>query len=151
LLQTSKIEDERILTVLEEMRNVIMKVRSKWIFWKKRAPATSEIHLEFSDLYGRLRSALTSFFSSLSNFLKESRTDENVLLYLIEHRKAFDLYLGHRIIENLLSGFFPGGCHELRAAICEGYTRRGFALFYAEQESLLDDFEREFQGCLIHS
>jgi hypothetical protein len=150
LLQASKITDEMILTVLEEMRNAIMKVRSKLIFWKKQVPSMNEIHLEFTDLYGKLRSNLTSFFSSLSDFLKESRTDENVLLYLIEHRKEFNLCLGAKTIEQLLSDFFPAGCHELRAAICEGYTRRGFSRFYAEQESLLDAFEREFQGCLIH-
>jgi len=147
LLQASKVGDETILVVLEEMRNAIMKVRSKLFFWKKVVPSHSEIALEFSELHQKLRGQLASFFVSLHAFLKESRTDENVLLYLVEHRKEFNLYLGHKTIENLLNSFFPSGSHELRATICEGYTRRGFGTFYAQQEPILDALEWETNGC----
>jgi hypothetical protein len=147
LLRASKIGDEAILMSLEEMRNAIMKIRSKLILWRKRIPTRDEIHAEFSALYHTLRNKLAEFFSSLYPFLKESRTDENVLLFLIEHRKEFNLYLGPKKIENLLSDFFPAGPDELRAAICEGYTRRGFGAFYASQEPMLDALEWETQGC----
>jgi hypothetical protein len=146
LLQGSKVGDEAVLVVLEEMRNAVMKIRSKLIFWKKKAPSREEIIEEFRELYGQLKKKLASFFSSLLPFLKESRTDENVLLYLVEHREEFNLYLGENTIENLLSSFFPSGPHELRAMICEGYTRRGFSAFYAEQEPMLDALEWETQN-----
>lgn len=147
LLQASKIEDGMILVDLEEMQNAIMKTRSKVIVWKKKSPLPEEIGLEFTNLYNQLRKKFSSFFSSLIAFLRESRTDENVLFYLIEHRNEFNLYLGPKTIENLLSSFFPAGYHELRATICEGYTRRGFGEFYAEQEPLLDALEWETHGC----
>ncbi len=147
LLQGSKVSDETVLVLLEEMRNAVMKIRSKLIFWKKKAPLREEIGAEFTELYKQLHKNLASFFSSLHSFLKESRTDENVLLYLVEHRKEFNLYLGEHAIENLLSGFFPSGPHELRAMICEGYTRRGFGAFFESQEPMLDALEWETHGC----
>jgi len=146
LLQASKVDDESILVILEEMRNGIMKVRSKLLFWKKKLPTQEEIRSDFTELYKRMHDHLASFFSSLLPFLKQSRTDENVLLYLIERRKEFNLYLGAKTIENLLNGFFPSGPHELRAVICEGYTRRGFAEFYSKQEPLIDALEWETEG-----
>jgi len=151
LLQGSKVGEETILIVLEEMRNAVMKIRSKILFWKKKVPAREEIHSEFAELYQKLRLKIASFFSSLLPFLKESRTDENVLLYLVERRSDFNLFLGPKTIENLLNGFFPSGPHELRATICEGYTRRGFQAFYAQQEPLLDALEWETSGCLSQS
>jgi hypothetical protein len=147
LLQGSKVGDEKVLVILEEMRNAVMKIRSKLFTWKKNVPSRSEITSEFSELRAKLKSKLSSFFLSLHAYLKESRTDENVLLYLIEHRKEFNLYLGPKTIENLLNSFFPSGPHELRATICEGYTRRGFGAFYAEQEPILDALEWETNGC----
>jgi hypothetical protein len=147
LLQGSKVGDETILMILEEMRNSIMKIRSKLIFWKKKVPPRGEIDAAFTELYNQLHRKLVAFFSSLFPFLKESRTDENVLLYLVEHRKEFNLFLGSKTIENMLNGFFPSGPHEMRATICEGYTRRGFGAFYAQQEPMLDALEWETHEC----
>src|SRR3990167_5451505 len=141
LLQASKVGDETLLLILEEMRNAIMKLRSKLLFWKKKVPVHQEIGFECKDLHRQLLSKLLSFFNALRSFLKESRTDENVLLYLIEHRGHFNRHLGVQTIETLLQHFFPAGPEELRATICEGYTRRGFAAFYAKQEPLLDALE----------
>ena len=151
LLQASKIGNETILIDLEEMQHPIMKVRSKMILWKKQAPLPEEISSAIAELCDQLRKKFISFFSSLSPFLIESRTDENVLLYLIEHRQTFNFYLGQKTIENLLSRCFPAGYHELRATICEGYTRRGFGEFYTKQEPLIDTLERETYGCLSQS
>lgn len=147
LLEGSKVGDETILVILEEMRNAIMKIRSKLIFWKKKAPSQEKIDEELIELYRQLHCKLASFFASLLAFFKESRTDENILLYLIEHREEFNFFLGKKTIEVLLSSFFPAGPHELRAMICEGYTRRGFGAFYAEKEPMLDALEWEVHGC----
>ena len=62
LLQGSKVSDETILVLLEEMRNGVMKIRSKLIFWKKKAPLREEIETEFTELYKQLHRNLASFF-----------------------------------------------------------------------------------------
>ncbi len=147
LLQASKISDDTILLVLEEMRNSILNVKSRLVAWKKKLLSKEEAQLNLAALYGELDKKFRAFFSALSVFLKESRTNENVLIYILEHRDQFNRSLGPRTIENLLCRLFPSGPCELRAAICEGYTRRGFADFYALQEPLLDAVEWETCSC----
>lgn len=149
LLQASNIEDETILVLLEAMRHSIMKIKSKLVFLGNKASVQDEIWPIFRDVYNELHDKLGAFFTALSVFLQESKTDENILLYLIEHREQFNLYLGARTIENLLSRLFPAGPHELRAAIRQGYTQRGFATFYAQQESLLNALEWG-NACMKH-
>lgn len=117
LLKAFKMQDESLLLQIDEIQNV------------RKQEAKSE--------------KLSSFFSSLIPFLQESKTDENILLFLVEKAKEFNAYLGPRTIENLLQEFFPAGPHELRAMICEGYTRRGFHAFYRAQEPMLDALEWE--------
>ncbi|MBI5272533.1 MAG: hypothetical protein HY861_00940 [Chlamydiia bacterium] len=138
LLQASNISDETIPTLLETMRNATVKVRTKHLSWSKQAAqAKEEVRQELFQFKQNLRQNLSSFFSALFPFLQETYMDENVLLYLIEHREAFNLFLGPRAIENLLRIFFPAGIDSLRETICNGYTRRGFAAFYTQQEPLL--------------
>ena len=133
--------------ILEEMRNAILRMKSKMIGWKK-TPAVQgsvqpfdEILSSLSELYSELHAKLCRFFLALTLFLQEARSDENVLLYLIEHKHEFNSFLGARTIEQLLQRFFPAGHPQLRAAICEGYTRRGFSTFFAEAEPLIDSIE----------
>lgn len=145
LLQASSVRDEEIPLILEEMRNSILRIKSRIIGWKKR-PAfhpCDEILFHLLELFSDLSSKLKRFFSSLSLFLQEARSDENVLLYMIEHKHEFNSYLGERAIEDLLHRFFPAGHSQLRAVICEGYTRRGFSSFFAEAEPLIDSIEWE--------
>ncbi|MBM3184588.1 MAG: hypothetical protein FJZ64_04720 [Chlamydiae bacterium] len=151
LLKASKVGDEAILSILEEMQNAVMKVRSKLLLWNKKVPVSEIISTECKTLHRSLYQKLDSFFEALKMFLKESRTDENVLIYLIEHRKKFNQYFGVQSIETLLKNFFPTGPEELRATICEGYTRRGFSAFYSEQECLLDALEWEPSECQVPS
>lgn len=147
LLQASKISDDALLLILEEMRNSILNVKSRLVTWKKKLPSKEELQPNLAALYGELHKKFRAFFSSLSLFLHESRTNENILIYILEHRVQFNSYLGPRTIENLLCRLFPSGPCELRAAICEGYTRRGFTDFYAKQEPLLDAIEWEASSC----
>ncbi len=127
MLKTFKSEDKKIPDLLEKMREAIIRVRD---------------HLtSLAELSKELQQTFHEFFLALLPFLQGLRTDENVLLYLIEHHETFNLYLGKRSIETLLQTFFPSGIHELRATLCEGYTRRGFSDFYAGKEHLLDALE----------
>lgn len=141
LIQASRADLEALPMILEEMRNAILKLKSKLLLWKKALHPLDQILLHLLDLYTELQMKFSSFFSALIPYLQESRTDENVLLYLIENKDIFNQYLAPRTIENLLARFFPTGFDELRAAICEGFTRRGFADFFAEKEPLINAIE----------
>lgn len=127
MLTAFKNEDKKIPLLLEKMRGAVIGVRDHRIAIEK--------------LPEELREAFYEFFLALRPFLQDSRTDENVLLYLIEHRETFNLHLGKETIETILHNFFPAGKHELRATLCEGFTRRGFASFFASQEHLLEGLE----------
>ena len=83
------------------------------------------------------------FFTALIPFLHEARRDENVLTYLIEHKDALNSLLGNREIERLLQSFFPAGHAALRAAIYEGYAKRGFTSFFDSIEQIIDAIEWE--------
>jgi hypothetical protein len=143
LIQASHIRDNEMLLVLEEMRNAILIVRSKMLGWKKLAGNIEPIRSSLYELYDDLFGKLVRFFTALSRFLKEARSDENVLIYLIEKKDKLNESLGLRHIEDLLQSFFPAGHAQLRAAIFEGYTRRGFTTFLASVESLIDAIEWE--------
>ncbi|HLB52147.1 MAG TPA: hypothetical protein VJK48_00350 [Chlamydiales bacterium] len=119
LLQASKVQGTSSLQSLEDMQ------RCKLISF------STEIK----------KDSLRAFFFTLFPLFEESKTNENILLSLIEHRQEWNDSLGEGIIERLFSSLFPAGPFELKAAICEGFTRRGFASFYATKESLVDTIE----------
>jgi hypothetical protein len=141
LLQISKMDEEILPLILEEMRSAILKLKSKLLLWKKALHPLDQILIYLFDLYSELHMKLGHFFSSLTPFLQKARTDENVLIYLIENKQKFNQYLGDKTIENLLSLFFPSGFDELRAAICEGFTRRGFSDIFNQKEMLIHTVE----------
>ena len=143
LLQASHVKDSEIPTILEEMRNSILKIKSKIVAWKKIEVALVQARTQFLELYDDLFQKFSRFFTSLSPFLKEARYDENVLIYLIENKDQFNTHLGLRRIEDLLQSFFPAGHDQLRAAIHEGFTRRGFTTFLTSVEPLIDAIEWE--------
>jgi hypothetical protein len=147
LLQASKIHDETLLLLLEDMRNSVLKVKTRIVTWTKRLSAPEEWRQSLAVFYEELDKKFREFFSALFPFLQESRTNENILIHLVEYRGAFNHHLGEKAIENLLCSLFPSGLYELRTAICEGYTRRGFADFYKKQEALLDAIEWEAPAC----
>ena len=153
LLQASKIEDTSLLKELDEMRISILEFRSQVPLPKGRVSSSMEILLSPLDFLKSLHQKLCSFFFTLTPFLYEARTDENILLKLIEYRQMFNEHLGSHAIEKLLQKFFPNGHSHLRAVICEGFTRRGFTSFLAEKEHLIEEIEREMDSsCLsIHN
>lgn len=145
LLQASSVSDPELILIMEEMRKSVLLIKSKMMLWKKmpgRAPLPEMLH-HLMHLYSELFEKLCRFFNVLSPFLKEARSDENVLIYLIENKEKLNKYLGERYIENLLQSFFPAGHDQLRAAIHEGYTRRGFTIFLSAVEPLIDEVQWE--------
>lgn len=143
LLQASHVVEHEILVILEEMRSDILNARSKLLARKKPHIPADRILLQLSQLYSSLFHKICRFFDALTPFFKEARYDENVLIYLIENKDRFNSYLGLQRIEGLLQSFFPAGHAQLRAAIYEGYTRRGFTTFLSSIEPLVDALEWE--------
>ena len=136
----SRIElKEPVGDLLDEMRDEVLSFRQKMIHWKRKSipPSTEEI----KSLWLILSERLVQFYENLLPFFEESKSDENVLFYLIEHRELFNQILFPRKIEDLLSHLYPAGPAHLRAILCEGYTRRGFGEFYAKHEALIDSIE----------
>lgn len=145
LLQASHVSDPELTIVMEEMRKSILMVKSKIMVWKKmpsRYPLR-EMLKQLMELYTDLHQKLGRFFKAMSPFLKEARSDENVLIYLIENKDKFNQHLGERRIEELLQSFFPAGHDQLRATIYEGYTRRGFTTFLNSIEPLIEAIQWE--------
>ena len=145
LLQASHVSDPEVTIIMEEMRKSILIVKSQIMVWKKmpaRYPLKDMLE-QLMELYSNLFHKLRRFFKALTPFLKEARSDENVLIYLIENKDKLNGYLGDRQIEELLQGFFPAGHDQLRAAIHEGYTRRGFTSFLSSVEPLIDAVQWE--------
>jgi len=143
LLQASHIRDNEVLVILEKMRNDILKVRSKMISWKKMSVTFEEVRTEFLELFANIYYQLRQFFHAFSPFLKEARFDENVLIYLVENKAKLNSNLGEKWVDDLLKSFFPAGHGQLRTAIFEGFTRRGFTTFLSSIEPLIDAIEWE--------
>ena len=147
LLQASPINGSEILRILEELRTPMLKVKTKLNTWKKIPAPLLQIQEDLKELYSTLYRKFCCFFKALHPYLKEARSDENVLTYLIENKDSLNSFLGQHHIEEMLQSFFPAGHAQLRAAIIEGYTRRGFTDFLAKVEPLIDAIEWETQVC----
>ncbi len=98
------------------------------------------LQLQIANLQG-LQEDLRPFFGVLIPFLFESRTDENILIKLLELKSGLNQKLGPNTIESLLLNFSPLGIAYLKTIISEGLTRRGFTSFLAEKEHLFDTIE----------
>jgi hypothetical protein len=145
LTQFSPINDLPLISIMEEIRKLIISMKAKIRVWKKiqtRYPL-EEVTGQFMDLYNHILEKLSSFFHHLTPFLKDARSDENVLVYLIENKEKLNRYIGDRQIETLLQAFFPKGPEQMRTAIHEGYTRRGFTTFLNSIEPLIDEVQWE--------
>lgn len=143
LIQASKIADATLAELVEEMEQSIFRLRTKLVQAKKIPLPSNQILIGLDTLYAFLEKKLLGYFSALTPYLQEARTDENVLIHLIEQKETFNHFLGPRVIEELLRRFFPTGQPHLRAVICEGFTRRGFASFFAEKETIIEELEWE--------
>lgn len=99
--------------------------------------------LQFQSDHRLFHEQLRSFFSALLPFLYHARTDENILIRLLENRERFNLYLGNNTIEKLIQSYSPSGTDHLKTIISEGLTRRGFVSFLAEKEHLINAIEWE--------
>jgi hypothetical protein len=142
LLARTKVDlREPIETLLDNMRDAILDFRSKSTSWKRKMPPIFMIASEIKLLSSTLTMRLGEFFEALIPFFEEAKSDENILFYLIENRAAINKVLFPKKVEDLFSHLYPAGPEHLRAIICEGYTRRGFADFYKKHETLIDSID----------
>lgn len=145
LLQASQIKETELIFVFEDLRKEILVFKTKLMIWKKLSSKypLEEILEQLMQLKRRFFQNFQTFFKALTPFLKEARSDENVLVYLIENKEELNRNLGPKCIEELLQSFFPAGHDQLRAVIYEGYTRRGFNAFFSTVEPLIDEVQWE--------
>jgi len=141
LLQASRIGDSPLLDELNRMSMFILETRSSLY------PEMEGLNASF---FQEFRGKISSIFSLLLPFLYEARSDENVLVKLLELRNVLECALGLGTIESVLRSFFPGGHAHLRTLIFEGLTRRSFTHFLSEKEPLIDAIEWE-SVCLTKS
>jgi hypothetical protein len=147
LLQNSRIGECEIPLILEKMRNSAVGMRSKLIVWQKIPASAAQMREQYESFCLSMREQLQAFFEAMRPFLKNARTDENVLVFLLEKRESLNRFLGERCVENLLCSFFPAGFEQLRAVIIEGYSRRGFTAFLESIEPLIERVEWESPCC----
>lgn len=119
LLQNST---RKPLQVLEDLRNLILQ----------------ELALSWKERLEQIGLGLKRFFEALQLPLYESRSDESVLVFLMENKQKINHYLGASTLENLFGVFFPEGPDQLRAVLFEGFSKRGFSLFFKKIEPLID-------------
>lgn len=129
LLQASKIPEGAVVAMIEDIHCSVLQLKTRLTLLKKPLEAK---------FLKTLQQKLAALFSALLPHLQEVKMDENVLIYLIEQKKKWNALLGNQAIEQLLNRFFPEGRSQLRSLLSEGFTRRGFASFFAEKEPLLD-------------
>ncbi len=123
-----------LICALEEIRKVLFSFKIRSILSEKIAKGEAP-----QLLASQLQECLKDYFQKLTPLLRESRSDENLLVYLIENRDTFNEFLGEKCIQELLQSFFPTGHDQLRAVIYEGYNRRGFDSFFASVEPLINE------------
>ncbi|MBX7067341.1 MAG: hypothetical protein K1X28_08930 [Parachlamydiales bacterium] len=145
LIQASQIKEPELFPVLEEIRKELLTFRSKMLVWKKLSASypLEEMLEQLMQLTSHLFEHLRSYFRALVPFLRETRSDENLLIFLIENKQRLNRDLGPHCIEELLQSFFPAGHDQLRAVIYEGYTRRGFSEYFTAVEPLINELHWE--------
>ncbi|MBS0625703.1 MAG: hypothetical protein JSS32_06605 [Verrucomicrobia bacterium] len=154
LLKNSLVdEDEGIPILLEDLRVKTLSMRSKISLYRKsghRSQNKEAILHEWDKFVQEARDGMRNIFDSLFLFFKESREDENFLFLLIELRERINRHLGPKTTETVLARLFPQGICTLRAALYNGYARRGFLDFYTRNEQLIDALEWE-DSCSLNA
>jgi hypothetical protein len=138
LIQSSPIDQETaVLTHVEEIKKWLMHSKSKIKLLKKSENQQEKIQQALVSLFEDFKNHLRHLFDSLFPFFDELQEDENLLFLLIEQKEKMNQYLGNQALEVLLSRLFPQGPAAFRAALYNGYAKRGFLEFYARNEELI--------------
>jgi len=138
LIKASKIDEEKILALLEEMETTILQIKSTLTKHKKKAPKIELQPKDVRDSFRILDKQFIDFFFALVPYIHQSRTDENIIMYLLEKKEEINQLLAHPVIDELIFLFFPDGPSHLRVILYEGFTRRGFSSLLKEKESLIN-------------
>lgn len=138
LLQASKVSQHSLDLRIDAMKRFMLELKLKILNSKSAAQEGFPLNEFCLDM----KSLLRSFFFSLNPFLMEAKSDENVLLKLIEHKNVFN-FLEPQLVEKMLHSFFPSNIAQLKAIICEGLTKRGFSFVFEESEKFIDEIQWE--------
>lgn len=136
LLQASKVSQHSLDLRTDAMKRFMLELKLKTLNSKSADQKNFPVEDFCLDMKGLFR----SFFFSLNPFFVEAKSDENVLLKLIEHKNVFN-FLEPQLIEKMLHSFFPSNIAQLKAIICEGLTKRGFSFVFEESEKFIDEIQ----------
>lgn len=128
LSSVARIENAEPKRVAETLRNAALAFYTEKIVHARAC---------FGTLRSSLQEGLCRLFFSLFPFFERSRKDENLLLYLLEHREEWNRHLGERSIETLLFSLFPKGPHDLYTTMREKFAERGLEEFFEQKKHLL--------------
>ena len=145
LIKNSTVEEADIPMFLESLRLSAFRMKSKVLSFHSRDK--KGLIDALLALIQESKNHLQQFFSTFPLFFEESREDENILFFLIEQKDKLNRHLGDRTVDKVLNRLFPKGPRELRAALYDGYARRGFLDFFAKHKALIDTLEWEKELC----
>ena len=124
------LENQEIASVLEEIKVLCCQFQAEEVVEKDILP-----------FFNRISERLICLFHRLLPHFSQLRSDENLLMYLVEKKDDFNHYLGAHSIERILCHLYPRGINELKHVIFQGYSKRGFSHIFMEKKSLIDDLE----------
>lgn len=136
LLQASKVSQHSLDLRTDAMKRFMLELKLKIL----NSKSANQESFPIEDFCLDMKSLFRSFFFSLNPFFVEAKSDENILLKLIEHKDVFN-FLEPRLVEKMLLSFFPSNIAQLKAIICEGLTKRGFSFVFEESEKFIDEIQ----------
>lgn len=141
LINATETKIDGVLPILEEMKAASFSLKAQFTKWKYESFSKEKVLKELFKFYCFTVEKFRSFFHMLFPAIEEMKENENLLMFLIEKKESFNQFIGDRSVERLLSSLFPGGIHDLKELIFQGYAKRGFSHIFEEQKHLIEKLE----------
>lgn len=146
LLKSTKSKDLQLLLLLEQMKETVCKTRPRFVMTDSMEDF-DELCQNLLESCKFLHSSLISFMTLLIPFLKTVKSDETVLMYLVEKKESLNKYLGNHWVEHLIRFFFSDHLPLFHDTLKSGFLNRGFEAFYREKKELIQQVENDI-ACL---
>ena len=91
----------------------------------------------------KLFESLTQMFVAVEPFLEKCKENENLIFFLLKHKKEIDQLMNKDYLRSLLLRFHPGGFSQLCEKLCDNYHHRGFYFLIPEIRRLSAELEHE--------
>lgn len=132
LIEISK-KGEELLNELDELR--MRAAQEQTSFLRRARSIGSNLSPSRSDFHKQL----SLFFPLLIPHIEAAAACETALFSLLELRGALNAHLGMGTVEHLLQTLFPHGPLQMRQAISDGFSKRGFVDFCEQHHELFEE------------